>query len=149
MPRVTIAPEMAMSEASWRHAEKAAGIGDEMIGRHERNRLPAAQVGRIDRTQPDAGCRASSNGLGQDVNVTVAEKRFGLILGSRPDDQNGGFVLNQTLHLWQVSTTMGPLPVMFRNCLGFACLLTGQNRVPDPPAMTTTCMVSSSLCHVR
>src|SRR5512137_1942705 len=46
--------------------------------------------------------------------------------------------------LSQVSTTMGPLPVISRNCLGFAFRLTGQNRVPDPPAMMTTYILDHS-----
>jgi hypothetical protein len=39
---------------------------------------------------------------------------------------------------------MGPLPVIFKNCLGFAFRLTGQNRVPEPPAMITAYIIGYS-----
>ena len=44
-------------------------------------------------------------------------------------------------NLLQVSTTIGPLPVISRNCFGLCLRLAGQKRVPEPPHMITANMV--------
>jgi hypothetical protein len=36
-------------------------------------------------------------------------------------------------------------PLMLKNCFGLLLRLAGQNRVPEPPAIMTTYILSSSL----